>query len=110
MAASQLMIFTAVPYSFSLDPTSLPVSVVVSPRLAGKDTLAAYPDWLAWTKLRKQNGLRITFECQGASHTVDVTRTILRPDLWEAIFTEDTFVRSYQFDDYSDRFISSYPV
>jgi len=110
MGASQLMIFTAVPYSFSLDPASLPVSVVVSPRLAGKDTLAAYPDWLAWTKLRKQNGLRITFECQGASHTVDITRTILRPDLWEAIFNEDTFVRSYQFDDYSDRFISSYPV
>jgi hypothetical protein len=110
MAASQLMIFTAVPYSFSLNPAALPVSVVVSPRLAGKDKLGAYPDWLNWTKLRKQNGLRITFERQGASHTVDISRSILRPDLWEALFNQDTFVCSYAFDDYSDRFISSYPA
>jgi hypothetical protein len=107
---SQLMIFTAVPKSLSVNPLTLPVSVVASPRLQGANTLGAFPDWLAWTAQRKQHGLRITFECQGATHTTDVSRTILRPDLWEALFDEDTLVRSYRFDDYSDRFIASYPV
>src|SRR5689334_855465 len=103
---SQLMIFTAVPRSLSVNPAMLPVSVMVSPRLQGADTLGAFPDWLAWTSRRKQDGLRITFECQGATHTAGISRTILRPDLWEALFDEDTLVRPYQFDDYSDRFIA----
>jgi hypothetical protein len=107
---SQLMIFTAVPQSLSVNPDRLQVSVIVSPRLQGADTLRAFPDWLAWTRRRKQHGLRVTFECQGATHTTDVSRTILRPELWEKLFEEDTLVRPYQFDDYSDRFIASYPV
>lgn len=32
----------------------------------------------------------------------------LRPELWEALFRWDTYVRSYQFDDYTDRFVPSY--
>jgi hypothetical protein len=110
MAATQLMIFTAIPCSFKLNPASMPVSLIVSPRLRGEDKLGAYPDWLRWTALRAERGLRITFECQGNSLTVDVPRGELRPDLWEALFDEETLVRSYEFDDYSDRFIASFPV
>ena len=110
MAATQLMIFTAIPHSFKLNPASMPVAVTVSPRLRGEDKLGAYPDWLRWTALRAERGLRITFECQGNSLTVDVPRAELQPALWEALFNEDTLVRSYRFDDYSDRFVSSFPV
>jgi len=107
---SQLMIFTAVPHSLRVNPGRLPVSVVVSPRLTGADTLGAFPDWRDWTRRRRQHGLRITFECQGATHTTDIPRTILRPDIWKALFNENTLVRPYQFDDYSERFVASYPV
>jgi hypothetical protein len=110
MAATQLMIFTAIPHCFKLNPSRIPVSVVVSPRLRGADRLGAYPDWLHWTARRADRGLRITFECQGNSLTIDVQRGELQPALWEALFDEDTRVRPYEFDDYSDRFISSFPV
>jgi hypothetical protein len=110
MPASQMMIFTAVPHSMSLNPPTLPVSVHVSPRLQGDNKLGEYPDWLEWTALRKENGLRITFECQGTTHIVGIATDVLRPDLWHGLFNADTLVRSYRFDDYSNRFVSSYPV
>ena len=55
MAATQLMIFTAIPHSFKLNPASMPVAVTVSPRLRGEDKLGAYPDWLRWTALPNFN-------------------------------------------------------
>jgi hypothetical protein len=110
MAAKQLMIFTAIPHSVTLSPARLPVSVIVSPRLGGADTLGAFPDWLHWTALREQRGLRVTFECQGNRLTVDVPLSQLRPTLWQALFNEQTRVRPFEFTDYSDRFIASFPM
>ena len=110
MQVSQTITFTAIPSGVSLNAERLPVSVLVSPRLAGEDRLGFYRDWLAWTERRAVAGLKITFECNGNFLTLDAPRGQLRPKLWEALFDRETFVRFHQFDDYSDRFIASYSV
>jgi hypothetical protein len=108
MANTQLIIFTPVPTSLKLNPATIKVSVLVSPRLRGDDKLAAYPDWLNWTETRKESGLRVTFECSGARLTVEADTSQLRTDLWQALFNAETYVRSHHFDDYSGEFVSSY--
>jgi hypothetical protein len=110
MPNSQLMIFTAIPQSIRIDPAAAAVSVLVSPRLGGDDRLGAYPDWLHWTGTRQATGLSVTFECAGRTLAVDLPTAGLRPDLWDALFDAETLVRSHRFDDYSDRFVSSYSV
>ena len=110
MANEQLIIFTAVPQNLAFDPASIKVSVLVSPRLSGDDHLGPYADWLSWTQRRVDDGLTLTFECGGESLAVDVDTSGLRPDLWGALFDEQTLVNPYEFDDYSDRFVSSYGV
>src|SRR6185437_12490388 len=89
---------------------SIKVSVLVSPRLSGDDHLGPYVDWLTWTQRRVDDGLTLTFECSGNTLDVDVDPSGLRPDLWTALFTSRTLVNPYEFDDYSDRFVSSYGV
>lgn len=110
MANTQLMIFTPVPLGLQLDPETIAVSVLVSPRLRGEERLGAYPDWLDWTQRRADSGLRITFECDGRTRTEEVDTTALRPDLWSALFNAETFVRSHAFDDNSEAFVPSYGV
>ena len=108
MPTTQRVIFTPVPMGFKLDPETIRVSVLVSPRLSGEERLGSYPDWLDWVTRRKQAGIAFTFECAGARMTVQADTERLREDLWRALFTEDTYVRPYKFDDYSDRFVASY--
>src|SRR3954471_14491907 len=110
MATEQLIIFTAVPQNLALDPDSVKVSVLVSPRLSGEDELGPYADWLSWTQRRVDHGLRLSFECGGNTRDVDVDTSGLRPDLWAGLFSANTLVNPYEFDDYSDRFVSSYGV
>lgn len=108
--ANQTILFTVMPRSISIDPVTLPVSVYVSPRLFGDNeraTLSEFPDWLQWTRRLKEDGLSLTFRCNGADFTVPVDTGSLRSELWEAIFNEDTLVRSHTFDDYSDHNIVS---
>jgi len=108
MANTQLVVFTPVPVNVQLEPDAIRMSVLVSPRLRGDEFLGAYPDWLTWTTLRQRTGLKVTFECAGSRLDVDVDTAALRPDLWDALFDDETFVRSHTFDDYSDEFVSSY--
>ncbi len=84
------------------------MSVLVSPRLSGDDTLGGYPDWLHWARDRKKSGLGITFECAGSTLTVAADTSALRDDLWKALFDAKTYVRSYAFDDYTGSFVPSY--
>jgi hypothetical protein len=108
VATTQLVIVTPVPAGLQLDPDTIRVSVLFSPRLSGDDTLGAFPDWLRWTRKLADDGLQIRFECDGATLDVAADTSRLRPDLWETLFRRDTYVRSYVFDDYSDRFVPSY--
>jgi len=106
---TQTIMFTAMPRALSIDPATLPVSVLVSPRLAGAPTLDSFPDWLDWTQHLKTSGLKVTFAAGGQTHTVPVDTGPLQPALWKAIFDKDTHVDDYAFDDYSQRLVLSYP-
>ena len=94
MANSQLIICTAIPRSIRLDPATVEVSVLVTPRLSGDNRLGSYPDWVQWTRRRQQHPLHVVFECAGSTHAVDVPVGGLRPDLWEALFDAQTYARS----------------
>lgn len=106
---AQTIMFTAMPRALSIDPATLPISVLVSPRLAGAPTLGSFPDWLNWTEHLKTNGLQVTFATGGRTHTLGIDTDPLQPALWSAIFDEVTHVDDYAFDDYSQRLILAYP-
>lgn len=109
--ASQSILFTVMPRAISVDPETMPLSVYVSPRLFGdipNDRLSTFPDWLNWTRLLQENGLSLTFRCEGVDITAAINTEVLQPNLWEAMFKETTLVRSHTFDDYSQHNIVSY--
>ncbi|MCU1690293.1 MAG: hypothetical protein JWN20_2221, partial [Jatrophihabitantaceae bacterium] len=108
--ADQQILFTAMPRGMTQNLDPLPVSVYVSPRLTGADRLGAFPDWVDWTGRLAESGLSLTFRAGARELTVPVSTSALEPRLWQAMFAEDTFVRSHEFDDYSHRAIFSYPV
>lgn len=107
---NQTLMFTAMVRGIAIDKPTLPVSVLVSPRLAGAPTLDGFADWLHWTKRLKDNGLKVTFQANGHSHSATIDTAPLRPELWEAIFDRKTHVDDYVFDDYSERLVVSYPT
>jgi hypothetical protein len=76
---TQTILFTAMARGIAIDKPTLPVSVLVSPRLAGAPTLDAFPDWLRWTKHLKDDGLKVTFAANGHSHTATIDPAPLRP-------------------------------
>jgi hypothetical protein len=108
--ANQTILFTVLPRGLTIDRAALPVSVFVSPRLRDGERLGEFRDWLHWTKDLADGGLRLTLQCGARKHTVEIDRTPLRPELWEAMFHRRTFVRSHAFNDYTDRAIISYPA
>ncbi len=109
MAASHTVLFTVIPRGLSLNGATLPVSVLVSPRLVGADHLDAFPDWVSWTQKIKA-GAQLVFKCDTRTATVPVNTAPLRPDLWKALFGPRTFVRSRTFDDYSSHGVMSFSV
>ena len=109
MAATHTVLFTVIPRGISLNGTSLPVSVLVSPRLVGADRLDAFPDWVNWTQKIKA-GAQLVFTCDTRTATVPINTAPLRPDLWKALFGPRTFVRSRTFDDYSSHGVMSFSV
>ena len=110
MAIEQTVLFTVLPRGISIDRDPLPVSVFVSPRLMGADTLGAFPDWLAWTSRLVETDGGLTIRSEGQTVTRPIDRDVLRPELWEALFHEDTLVRSFEPDDYGERGVLSYSI
>lgn len=106
---TQTIMFTAMPRAVVLDSPTLPISVLVSPRLAGAATLSSFPDWLLWTERLKTNGLKITVSAGASTVTVPIDTAPLQPKLWAAIFDPSTRVDDYVFDDYTQRLVLSYP-
>lgn len=103
MSNQQTLLFTVIPRAVTLGSGTLPVSVFVTPRLTGDPTLGAYPDWRHWSRLLQQNGLKLQLAAGGTTQTLTVDTSKLQPALWEALFTDDTLVNPYVFDDYSGR-------
>lgn len=110
MAISQTVLFTVMPRNISLNGRTLPVSVMLSPRLGGADRLEAFPDFVDWTQKLATSGLQLTFRCGARTATAAIDPTILQPRLWRALFNADTFVRSHAFDDYSSHGVMSFSV
>jgi hypothetical protein len=110
MAASQMIVLTPIPtVSVKVNADTVPVSVLVSPRLSGSTALGDYGDWLHWTERVRTFGLTVTFECQGQTMDVALPVEQLRPDLWDATFDEDTLVRPFVFPDRSEQRVQSWP-
>ncbi len=98
--------------------TRLRLSVFVSPRLQS-DTASAplslFPDFLDWpetlfpTDDRREVIFRVQF---GNGNPILATRVGARPqsDLWRALFTGNTPLEPYEFKNFKDRPIQSYPV
>lgn len=110
MAASQTIIVTVVPRGVAVDADTLPVSLFLTPRLRGAERLGAFGDWQLWTQLVRDEGLTFTVSCAGRALAFTSDPAPLSPELWGGLFNADTFVRSHEFDDYSERAILSYPV
>src|SRR5215475_7647512 len=110
MAAQQTVLFTIIPRGISIDSPTMPVSVYVSPRLIGDNTLGAFPDFLRWTRRLNRGGLTLEVRCAGQSFEANIDTEVLRPDLWKGLFNRDTLVRSHKFNDYSDHGIISFSV
>ena len=108
--ANQTILFTVMPRGMRLNPETLPISVHVSPRLYDGDRLGYFPDWLNWTADLANNGLALTFQRGNRKLTLEIDRAPLRPDLWQAMFNQETYVRSHTYKDYSQRAIFSYPA
>jgi len=111
MATEQTILFTVMPRGVSLNSTTQPVSVFVSPRLDGADNLGAFPDWLDWTRHLHDDGLQLELQCGAVTKVFPIAAAGLRPDLWSQLFKRTTYVRSHQsFDDYTKRGLISFPV
>jgi hypothetical protein len=110
MAAEQTILFVAMPRGIAVDADPLPVSVLVTPRLRGADRLADYDDWRHWTERLSDDGLTLTLRSGERRADVEIDRAPLEPRLWEALFDDETPVRSHVFDDYSDRAVLSYSM
>ncbi|ARP89274.1 hypothetical protein CAL14_02340 [Bordetella genomosp. 9] len=108
--ARQSLLFTVFPRAVSVVRDTLPVSVLVSPRLTGAPALGDFPDWLHWAQRLRQDGLLLRLDAAGKTLEARIDPTPLRPDLWTALFREDTRVDDHVFEDYTDRTVLSYPV
>lgn len=106
----QTVLFTIIPRGITLQKGASPVSVIVSPRLRGSDQLGSFPDWLNWTEKLKSNGLTLVILCGPNVIEVPIDRPVLQPRLWAALFKEDTYVRSHEFPDYTDRGLQTYSM
>ncbi|HSY34590.1 MAG TPA: hypothetical protein VK814_02455 [Acidobacteriaceae bacterium] len=106
--ASQTFIFVALPNGLGASG-KLKLSVYLAPRLDDGGTLAAFPDMLAWPQLIQAHGLQFQIACGAKNATVAVDTSVLRPDVWQAIFAPDTFVEAYQIPDFTSGLFVSYP-
>jgi hypothetical protein len=99
MTMSTELLFTVVPFDGIYKKDTVKLSIVVSPRLHGGDTLGNYPQtMLRWTRLLKNEGLTLALQAGSKQAHFEINRDLLQPDLWEALFTEKTPVKVYEFD------------
>jgi hypothetical protein len=115
----QTIIWTALPNGMKRDG-KLRLSVLVSPRLETDEILPAhstpvlqqFPDFKLWPPARLTLSVKFkigaTEKTLSASHDSD--SPLPDPTLWTALFKDETFVRSHEFDRLDDRIVRSYPV
>jgi hypothetical protein len=107
--ATQSLLFVVLPNGIGAKGAPR-ASIYLTPRLAGAQTLADFPDFLDWTDLVQRKGLRFEITRASAHATVAATQKGLRPDLWREIFKPQTFVAPYRPPNFDQRLIVSYPT
>ena len=111
MPPEQTILFTVMPRGISLDSPHKPVSIFVSPRLDGAGRLGEFPDWVTWTQHLQDDDLELEIRCGTETRVFPIDQGLLRPDLWEELFNDDTYVRSHEtFEDYTTRGMISFPL
>ena len=115
MTTTQTILWIALPngYVGEAGERRLRLSVFVAPRLRSDagSTLALYPDFLEWADRHSPAEASFALELDDGT-VVPATVVSEPPDplLWSSLFRADIPVRPFQFDDYADRPIVSYPV
>lgn len=93
------LLFTVVPLDGVYKQGIVKLSIVVSPRLRGGNKLGDFPQsMLHWTRLVQSQGLTLELKAGSKQTRVEINRALLQPELWEALFTKKTPVKSYEFD------------
>ena len=113
----QTIIWTALPNGLTKYDGSLRLSVFISPRLQTDEglplpRLAQFPDFLNWPAKVADATFSVRF---GNGQPVPATRVPHPnaeegPELWRALFDEQTYVRPHEFPELGDRIIRSFPV
>jgi hypothetical protein len=106
--ATQTLTFVVLPNGVS--SSKLRLSVLVTPRLGGAAELQSFPDLLNWTSQIKNHGLKFKVTDGVHSTVADVNRSVLRPDIWSAIFTAKTLVQRFTNPAFDKRLFVSYPT
>lgn len=108
----QLITWTALPNGF--EERFVRLSVFVSPRLwtdenLPRPVLKQFPDFLHWTEKATSLAFRVRMD-SGWQTEVKPDSGVLDSDLWQSLFTPQTFVRPYEFPDFAARAIHTFPV
>ena len=90
------------------------LSIFVSPRLKTDDNLPRpelkqFDNLLTWPDMLVGLAFRLHMD-SGWSMEVKPDLSSLDPDLWSDLFPKNTFVRPYQFPDYTNRVLHTFPV
>ncbi len=108
---NQIVQWTLLPAGLTPDGF-LRASLFVSPRLRSDEgtTLSGFPDFVDWPG-QLGGGFQVTLQREdGATAAPDQVLVNADSGLWQALFLPETLVRPFEFDDYADRPIVSYPV
>ena len=105
----QLIHVTAIPNGFASNG-NLRLSLALSVRLAGGNTLAAYPNFRHWTATLAAGPVSATLVSSQGEYTATLRLPGLNPDLWEGMFADSTPVTVFQFQDRSQTTAKSVPV
>ncbi len=107
--ASQTLVFVALPNGMAAQ-NKLSLSLYLTPRLNDGATLSQFNDFLNWPGLVQKSGLSFVLACGSQTATVVADRSRLRPDLWQNIFTPQTYVSPFETSSFTNRLIVSYPA
>ncbi|MCQ6563985.1 hypothetical protein [Paenibacillus mendelii] len=90
----------------------LRLSVFVSPRLRTDQgtMLSQFPDFLDWGARMQPDQVKFTIEAENLQVPAVITSAPPNPELWKALFMPETPLVPYEFDDFSNRPIVSFPV
>lgn len=109
MSAEQTFTFVTLP-ARRAPAGNLLLSILLTPRLSGAQTLSSFPDVLHWPERIAADGLTFELGSNGGSASVTVDTSVLHVDAWQRVFTPTTFVEPFVVHPFDERLFVSYPV